>query len=369
MSNARKLADNLPREGQLGNRNAIINGNFEVWQRNTTAHSADNTYNTVDRFRAYKNTGAYTTERSDYHPHGTGNGYSLKVQCTTADTSMAAGEYAFINHEVEGQNLQHLKYGTSNAKSVTLSFWVRSSKTGTYTVGIYKHAGGNTAYMYRKEYTISSANTWEKKIITASPTAGSTSFITSSAGSISNGSYGFGVSFNLALGSNFHGTNDTWEANAKYGTSNQVNFLDSTSNNLYLAEVQLEEGIQATPFQHEDMSATLFKCQRYFWKHEINNHNGQLVLVIDRGTNYYYTHLNFPQPMRTTPTMSEVYIDSIHKPGVRYDTVTGGPNFYQLSPYGCYISVSGANTDATSYAALLGATSSNVGAIYADAEL
>ena len=367
MSNARKLADNLPREGQFGNRNFIINGNFKVWQRNTTAHTANNTYNTVDRFKAYNNIGAYTTERSDDHPHSAG--FSLKCQCTTADTSVTAADYAFINHEVEGQNLQHLKYGTSNAKSVTLSFWVKSNKTGTYTASIYKHAGGATAYMWRKEYTINAANTWEKKILTASPTAGSTTVITSSAGKISNGSYGFGVSFCFTMGSNYHGTNDTWENNAKYGTSNQVNWMDSTSNNFYLAEVQMEEGIQATPFQHEDVSTTLYKCQRYFFKHEINSHNGQLVCTIDRGTNYYYTHINFPQPMRGTPTMSETYIDNIHKPGVRYDTITAGPNFYQLSPYGCYINVGGANTDATSYAAMLGATSSNVGAIYADAEL
>ena len=103
---------------------------------------------------------------------------------TTADTSIAAGEYAFIDHEIEGQNLQHFQYGTSSAKDVTLSFWVKSNKTGVYTSSIYKHAGSGTGYMYRKEYTINVANTWEKKEITITPTAGSTSFITASAGAI-----------------------------------------------------------------------------------------------------------------------------------------------------------------------------------------
>ena len=289
-------------EGALSNRNVIINGNFEIWQRATAATAADNSYNTVDRFRPYKNAGAYTTERSDDNPHSAG--FSLKAQCTTADTSIAAGEYAFINHEIDGQNLQHLKYGTSSAKSVTLSFWVKSSKTGTYTVGIYKHAGGATAYMYRKEYTISSANTWEKKIITVSPTAGSTSFMTSSGGKIVNGGHGFGVSFNLALGSNFHGTNDAWAADAKYGTSNQVNWLDSTSNNFYLAEVQMEEGVQATPFEHEPTSVTLAKCQRYTYVIAGDDDDMTGIMGYGESASNARFPVVYPVIMRTTPSFT-----------------------------------------------------------------
>ena len=306
MSNARKLADNLPSEGQLSNRNAIINGNFTVWQRATAATAVNNNYNTVDRFRAYGSGGAYTTEQSTDNPNGSGNGFSLKCQVTTADTSIAAGEYAFINHEIEAQNLQHLQYGTSNAKNVTLSFWVKSSKTGTYTVGVFKHANGATAYMYRKEYTISAANTWEKKEFTISPTAGSTTFMTSSGGAIANNNgNGFGVSFNLMLGSNFHGTNDAWAADAKYGTSNQVNWMDSTSNNFYLAQVQMEVGSQSTPFEHESYETTLRKCYRYYYTLKALPNGKHIGSCTMRNNQYFYGYpRSFPTPMRIAPTFT-----------------------------------------------------------------
>lgn len=303
MSNARKLADNLPREGQLGNRNAIINGNFTVWQRATAATAVNNSYNTVDRFRPYVSGGAYTTEQSTDNPNGTGNGFSLKCQVTTADTSIAAGEYAFINHEIEAQNLQHLQYGTSSAKNVTLSFWVKSNKTGTYTVGVYKHANGATAYQYRKEYTISAANTWEKKELTISPTAGSTTFMTSSGGAIANNNgNGFGVSFNLMLGSTYHGTNDAWAADAKQGTSNQVNWMDSTSNNFYLAQVQMEVGSQSTPFEYESYDTTLEKCQRYY---QISGTGRTYGIVFNQYTTVNaYSNMRWWKRMRAAPTIT-----------------------------------------------------------------
>ena len=165
------------------NRNFIINGNFQCWQRATAATTVTNAYATVDRYKFTENTsGAFSSERSTDTP--TGTGYSLKLQCTTADASMAAGDYAYFMHLIEAQNLQSLQYGTSSAKTLTLSFWVKSSKTGTYAIALGKM--DNTVYLFVHEYTISQANTWEKKTINISPTAGSTSFITSSAGAIDN---------------------------------------------------------------------------------------------------------------------------------------------------------------------------------------
>ena len=244
------------------NKNLIINGDFQCWQRATAATAANGGYATVDRFGMGEGTdGAYTTERSSDTPIGTG--YSLKAQVTTADTSIAAAQYAYMYQEIEAQNLQPLQYGTSSAKTLTLSFWVKSNKTGTYTINIQKRDA--TIYFIPIEYTISSANTWEKKTITITPTAGGTSFITASAGAIANDNgQGIQLGFGLAWGSNYHGTSNTWSANTHYGTSNQVNWMDSTSNNFYLAQVQLEIGDVATPFEHEDFGTTLAKCQRYF---------------------------------------------------------------------------------------------------------
>jgi len=268
MSKARELAElgAAYDSGALSNRNVIINGAMQCWQRATAATTTANGYSTVDRWKHFESgAGAYTTEQSTDHP--TGTGYSLKFQVTTADTSIAAGEYAFTETNLEGQNLQQLQYGTSTAKDVTVSFWVKSNKTGIYCVALYKHAGAGTAYMYRKEYTISAANTWEKKVVTISPTAGSTALITASAGAVPNSNaMGLSLVFGLAWGSNYHGTDNTWQTGSGYGTSNQVNWMDSTSNNFYLAEVQLEAGTEATPFEHRSFGDELQACQRYFSK-------------------------------------------------------------------------------------------------------
>ena len=264
MSKAAELAALIGSQTALSNRNLVINGAMQCWQRATSATAAANTYNTVDRYIPYEVTdGAYTTERSTDTP--TGTGYSLKCQVTTADTSLAAGQYSFIQQRIEAQNLQHLEYGTSSAKAVTLSFWVKSNKTGTYTISLYKH--DSTAYNYTREYTIDSADTWEKKELTISPTAGSTTFITSSGGSIANDNgEGLHVNINLAWGSTYTGgTSDSWSSDANdYATTNQVNWMDSTSNNFYLAQVQLEVGEQATPFEHRSYGDELLRCRRYF---------------------------------------------------------------------------------------------------------
>ena len=282
-------------------RNFIINGDFQCWQRATAATAGvHNTLNTTDRFGwLLNNDGAVTSEQSTDTP--TGTGYSFLLKCTTADTSLAAGQYAGLFHNIEAQNLQSLQYGSSSAKSITLSFFVKSNKTGTYTVAIYK--SGNTGYIIPNEYTINSANTWEKKTITITPTAGGTSFITASAGALLNtNALGFQVAFNLAFGSTFHGTNNTWSSNAShYSTSNAVNWMDSTSNNFYLSQVQLEIGDAATPFEHEDYTTTLTKCRRYYQYLLGNSYFGGFVTY--QGATSYY-HQVVPQ-MRAAPSVTQ----------------------------------------------------------------
>jgi len=256
---------------QYGNRNLVINGGMQVWQRATAATAVSNsTYGTVDRYRFWENTdGAYTAERSTDVPSGQGFTYSTKLVVTTADTSLAAGQYAQFGQRIEAQNLQRLSYGTSGAETITVSFWVKSSKTGNYAFNVYKDAAGNTAYLYYKSFSIDAANTWEKKIITVSPTAGSTSFITSSAGAIDPANTsGMELYFTLAMGSTYHGaTDDSWSSNMNhYSTSSNVNWMDSTSNNFYLTGVQLEVGDTATDFEHRTFADELAKCQRYYHK-------------------------------------------------------------------------------------------------------
>jgi hypothetical protein len=264
MSRARDLADlgGSADAGGLTGRRLIINGSMTVAQRGTSAVAAANDYATVDRFEFFEGTdGAYTSEQSSTTPDGFAN--SLKLAVTTADGTLATGQYAYFLQAIEAQNLQHLKYGTASAESVTLSFWVRSSKTGTYCIAVDKN--DSTRYHFIKEYSISVADTWEHKTITISPDSN----IKASGGAIANDNgIGFRVFWWLAAGGDFDGgTDNTWTSTTSdFTTSNQVNWMDSTSNDFYITGVQLEVGETATPFEHRSFGDELAKCQRYFQK-------------------------------------------------------------------------------------------------------
>ena len=333
MSKAAQLAALIGSGQAQGDNNLIINGGMTVSQKGTTAVAVPNGgTSTVDRMKFYESTGgAYTSEQSSDVPAGQGFSKSIKLACTTADSSIGAAEIATMSQVIEGQNLQRLNYGTSDAKTITLSFWVKSNKTGIYTIAIYKHAGGGTAYGCPVEYTISSANTWEKKTITVTPTAGSTTLITSSAGAIidSNGA-GIEVHWGLAWGSNFNSTNNTWSASGFYSTSNQVNWLDSTSNNFYITGIQLEIGEVATPFEHESFASTLQKCQRYYTTSGFNSgtsYGGGGIAMYAFTTSEAGGTVIFPTTMRAGPTIrtkdASGNIGGIHRAGGPGDVTSG----------------------------------------------
>ena len=285
-------------EQYAGARNLIINGAMQVAQRGTSAVSAGNpNYPSVDRYKAWEGTdGAYTVEQSTDAP--TGFAKSLKAQVTTADASLAAGQYAQILQNIEAQDLQHLDYGLSTAKTLTLSFWVKSSKTGTYCITAYKEdsTGSASTLLFPKEYTISSANTWEHKTITIEPD----SQIKAATGAIDDDSgVGIGIYWNLAQGSTYTGgTDGTWSTNTNhFATTNQVNWMDSTSNNFYLTGVQLEVGETATPFEHRSYGDELARCQRYY--HILNTFLDGLD-----NDGHGRAFAQFPCQMRVAPTVS-----------------------------------------------------------------
>ena len=297
----------------LGRRNLIINGDMRIAQRSTSAVASGNPgIHTIDRFHVWNGTdGAWTSEQSTDAPDGFSN--SFKAQCTTADTSLAAGQYAQFEQRIEAQNLQHLLYGTANAKTLTLSFHCKSNKTGTYGIAVYKEdsAGSLSTMLFPVDFSISSANTWEKKTITIS----TDSTIRGAAGGITddNGS-GLRIFWNLASGSNFRtGTNSTWSTNtAHFATSNQTtNWMDNTSNNFYITGVQLEVGDTATDFEHRSVAEELALCQRYYW----NSYNGAAIgsntgtstaIGKSYATGNYGTIAQgmFPVTMRAQPTMA-----------------------------------------------------------------
>tara|TARA_E500000318_G_scaffold106398_1_gene114356 strand:- start:70 stop:1083 length:1014 start_codon:yes stop_codon:yes gene_type:complete len=281
---------------------------MQVAQRGTseTGVTSGQYADAPDRFKVeMSSAGTWTVSQSTTAPSGFS--YSYKFDCTTADASLGAGDYLQLSHYLEGQDLQHLKKGTSDAEKVTLSFYVRSNKTGTYIVEFYD---ADNARSISKSYTISSANTFERKTITID---GDT---TGAFGNDNGGS--LGIFFYLGAGSNFtSGTlNTSWGsrtlANVAVG---QVNLADSTDNEWYITGVQLEVGEQATPFEHRSFGEELALCQRYFYNH-VSNSTGAIVGNGDFFSASQTTCLiNFPVSMRATPSMI---------------TENGGTNYYSI---------------------------------------
>jgi hypothetical protein len=199
-------------------KNLVINGDFRIFQRASGSTAVGNgTYSTADRFKThFSNDGAATSQQhtlSDADRATTGHSFAWQWDVGTADGTIGSGQTCYFRQFIEAQNCSGLAYGSSAAKTLTLSFWVKSAKTGTYCCTIEKH--DSTAYLLPLEYTISSADTWEHKTLVVSPTAGSTSLITGSAGDIAqdNGK-GITLYWWLALGSDYTGgTNNTWGSN------------------------------------------------------------------------------------------------------------------------------------------------------------
>jgi len=273
MSRARDFADlaGSADAGGLTGRNLIINGSMACFQRATSATTMTNTYGAVDRFRGFSNGGgAFTGEKYDMTTSEiatTGQHQALKMLVSTADTSIGAAEYYALQYKFEGDDLQHLKYGSSSAESFTVSFWVKSDTTGTYFLTVDKIANGQTAYRIPIEYTISSADTWEQKAITVSPTAGSTSLITSSAGAIGGGTgHGLSLYWGFAWGTDYHGTNNTW-GTGTYGTNATANgWMGTVGNDFYITGIQMELGENASDFEHRSFEEELWACKRYYNK-------------------------------------------------------------------------------------------------------
>ena len=246
-------------------RNILINGDMSIAQRGTSftgLGDTDSQY-TLDRFKwseeGNSGTAEFTITQSTDVPTGQGFATSLKLDCTTADTSIDSGNIIYIEQRVEGQNLQYLKYGTSSAESTTLSFWVKSNKTGTYTVNALGDLGGS-GKLYSQAYTISSADTWEKKTLT---------FIGDTALAINNNSSnGLQLMWNLLAGtSKSSGSLQTWGSNTQANRAvGQVNLADSTSNELYITGIQWEAGTSASDFEFLPFDVNIDRCQRYFQK-------------------------------------------------------------------------------------------------------
>ena len=256
MSKAAELAALIGSQSSLSNRNLIINGAMQVAQRGTQT-SITSAYTACDRWN-FTRSGAAVVDASQSTdvPSGEGFANSLKIDVTTADTSVAAGDFAHLRTRFEGQDLQQLRKGTSEAKSLTLSFWVKSAKTGTHIVELYDL--DNTRQV-SKSYSITTADTWQN-VTLQFPADTTGAFDNDNAASLQ-------VAWWLLAGSTYSGgtLNTSWasstDANRVVG---QVNVMDDAANNFYLTGVQLEVGETATPFEHRSYGDELARCMRFY---------------------------------------------------------------------------------------------------------
>ena len=298
-------------EQYAGARNLIINGAMQVAQRSTSATgigNSDGGYHALDRW-AFRETNTpsfeFTWSQSTDAPDGFG--YSMKVDVTTAEVTPVG--YGYIQQRFEGQNLQQLKKGTSNAENVTLSFWVKSSKTGTYIVEI--RDSDNSRHI-SKSYSVSSSNTWEHKTITFD---GDTSGVLDNDNAES-----LRLNFWLVADTTFtSGTLATsW---ASITNSNravgQTNLMDDTANDWYITGVQLEVGETATPFEHRIYADELRRCQRYYGRYYLHKGNEYMT----HGANISLSsNFSFPVTMRATP--SSTHIQNINASNCNSSSIT-----------------------------------------------
>ena len=311
ITTANAIADSSVQNIKMSNivqsKNIIINGDMSIAQRATSVSGLTGAgYHTVDRFQQYiASAGTWTISQSTEVPTGQGFATSLKWDCTTANSSLSSSSLLILQQIFEGQNLQYLKKGTSSAESLTASFWVKSNKTGTY---ICQFRDTDNSRSISQSYTISSANTWEKKIITI---PGDTT------GTLNNDNAdSFRLLFFLGAGSNYSsGTlQTTWgsQVNANRAVG-QVNLADSTSNEFYITGVQLEAGTSASDFEFLPVDVNLDRCERYF-KIVLRSTGGDTTIC--NGAMYdasqFFGTFEIGKGMRTIPTMS----------------ATSGTNFY-----------------------------------------
>ena len=303
MSRARTLSKLFNTDGNLnlspvasinseqvsGRRNVLINGAFQVAQRGTSSSSAGYL---VDRFELNINNTdniAITQSQDSSGPSGFAN--SWKILVTTAETAVAADERVRFRQNIEGQNLQQFAFGTSDAKSMTLSFYVKSNVTGTYAVNLEQNDGSR---IIGSTYTINSANTWERKTITV---GGDTS------GQIDddNGT-GLIVSWYLVAGSNYTSTDNTSygaSADGKQAFGHTADWGLDADDNLFITGIQLEVSSTATDFEHRSFGEELALCKRYFRIENMQGSNWAAGSTTAVGGNYILS----PE-MRASPSIA-----------------------------------------------------------------
>ena len=277
-------------------RNRIINGAMVIDQRNAgasiTPSSSGTTY-TIDRWKVEVSIGSKISIQQNAGSITPPTGFKNYLGVTSlAATSVGSTDYYILSQNIEGFNVADLDFGTANAKTITLSFWVRSSLTGTFGGVLYNDAGNPT---YPFTYTISSANTWEQKTITITGSTTGTWLTT-------NG-IGLSVVFGLGAGSSVSGTSGSWQAALYRNATGATSVVGTNGATFYITGVQLEVGTSATPFERRLYGQELALCQRYYFTQGLISGLHYGVSAI-QASNLQVTVTQFPQQMRATPTFT-----------------------------------------------------------------
>jgi hypothetical protein len=279
-----------------GFRNKIINGDMKVDQRNSASSAIIGTGYVTDRW--YNENGCdavLSAQQSTDVPTGQGFVKSLKVTATTADASIGSTQFTAITQHIEGHNFADLAWGSANAKQVVVSFWVKATVTGTYSLTLYNNGASR---VIPTGFTVNVSNTWEKKtVVIAGDTSGT--WLTDTGRGVS-------VNFFPALGSSYLGTSGVWGGPIFYGVTGQANAWASVNNVFAVTGVQLEQGGVATPFEHRSIGTELALCQRYYWRWvTTSGFSYHSMMQLRGGTPYALGGtLSFPTTMRSIPSIS-----------------------------------------------------------------
>lgn len=323
-------------------KNRVINGAMAIDQRNAGASVAGSDVYPADRFRtSYNGTGALSIQQVSDAPSGFTR--SIKVTVTTADSSLTTNEFYNVRHAVEGYNIADLAWGSTTPSPITLSFWVKSSVTGTFVVRMINATG---TYAYATSYTVNTANVWEQKAITVpGPTAG--------AWDTTNG-IGIELTFQFGSGPSYTGaTPNTWNTTTAWQNSsfNGTNTLMSTVGATWQATgIQLEKGSTATSFDWRPHGTELALCQRYCYQSTYYGSASFNYTYADFGVYgalvgagaWMWAFAKFPVEMRATPTVTTS--DQAGTTGkLSIWTSNGGTTTNGITPYSVYITKNGYN--------------------------
>lgn len=287
----------MPTAGPLSNRNMIINGAMVHDQRSNGAvfNTTGPTYGTCDRWSfQYSQSSKYTGQQVSDGPAGFEK--SLKATVTNS-TSVGSVGYFVVEQSIEGYNSSSLAWGSADAKAISISFWVKASVTGTYSLAIRNADYSRTRV---EEYTIQTANTWEYKTITVPGDTTGTYNTTDGVG--------IRILFDLGVGTAYSGTAGVWNAGNKFSTSNSVHLIETQGATWQITGVQVEVGSKATPFEHESYGQTLAKCQRYTQVYKYPNTYQHICQGIISSAGQLQNELSLASTMRVLPscTLSDI---------------------------------------------------------------